>query len=164
MTKSIEVVKPEIVTATTLSDESIFGSCIDEYSRVPKLFGAVKAMGEGRILLAKQGREVAGYLIHGFFLWDNRATFIQFVSVHPAHRRQGVATELMKHAYLFAYDCQDARETEGIYSSAPVKNEPAKAMHEKLGYEAVGELYIAEDNYREIQYFHPFNVIPGLIT
>ncbi len=114
---------------------------------------------QGRVLLATVGQTEtdanvpAGYLRHGSFLWDDRAPFIQMVRVSEAFRRKGIARALMQ---AFEEDVRELKSThlyEGVYSSVETTNEPSIALHEGLGYIAVGILPLPDQEVPEIIYY-----------
>jgi GNAT superfamily N-acetyltransferase len=80
-------------------------------------------------LVALVDGQVAGYaeMAPTFF----NCEFISLLSVHPAHRRRGVATALMK---AVEARCQGKK----LFTSTNLSNQPMQALLGKIGYRRCG--------------------------
>ncbi|NJO43204.1 MAG: GNAT family N-acetyltransferase [Cyanobacteria bacterium CRU_2_1] len=61
----------------------------------------------------------------------DRHTHIFLLYVHPAHRRRGMGSALMRHAEAWAWERGDRQIGLQVFSH----NQPALRLYEKLGYE-----------------------------
>ena len=83
--------------------------------------------------------EQAGFVV-GFV--GTRGNFITWLFVHPAHRRQGVATSLLEHVV--------ARLSGAITLNVAKLNEPALRLYERLGFTVESE-FTGKFNGHDIQ-------------
>lgn len=80
-------------------------------------------------LVAVADGQIAGYLEMSptFFYRE----FVSLLSVHPAHRRQGVATALMKAAEARCHAGQ-------VFTSTNLSNQPMQALLARMAYRVCG--------------------------
>lgn len=81
------------------------------------------------VFLAADGSAVIGFIYVQLHVW-NRLAQIEGLAVDPSHHRQGVASELVKHAERFAR----ARGARGIYVDTPTLNQRGRGFYEAIGY------------------------------
>lgn len=125
---------------------------IGEYTKIDKDMGFVtaplvnqKAIEDNRVLVAKQGLELIGYLRYGY-IWDEEMPFIQMVRVKVDARGQGVGRKLIEKLIEFL----ESKKVKYLLSSTDKSNENALKFHQSLGFEIVGELNINTDGIPEL--------------
>lgn len=80
-------------------------------------------------LVAVLGTRIVGYAAMAPTFFER--AFVSLLSVHPEHRRQGVATALMK---AMESRCQG----EKLFTSTNLSNQPIQALLGKIGYRLCG--------------------------
>lgn len=83
-------------------------------------------------LTRERGSIVAGYCI-GWLVVDQLQ--IQNVTVHPDHRRRGLAAHLIEDALCYAIECG----AESAFLEVRPSNLPARRLYEQLGFRKAGE-------------------------
>jgi ribosomal protein S18 acetylase RimI-like enzyme len=94
--------------------------------------------------LARVGKTVAGFAVFApsfFGRW-----FIELLVVHPDHRRQGVATALIRR-------CEAECPAKEIFTSTNESNTPMQRLLDGLGYERSGYVENLDPGDPEIIYF-----------
>lgn len=124
---------------------------IDDYDRVYALWLSCKGMGLNNIddskegierylrrnpdtcFLAEENDEIIGVILSGN---DGRRGFIHHTAVSPAHRRRGIAAELLDHAMNALKDCGITKVALVVFE----RNEEGNAFWEKQGFTAREDL------------------------
>jgi len=100
------------------------------------------------VFLAVVGSSVIGFIYVQFHEW-NRLAQIEGLAVDPSYHRQGVASELVKHAERFAKE----RGARGVYVDTPTLNRRGRSFYEAMGYSYGYEMpRYYEDNLDGITY------------
>lgn len=87
------------------------------------------------VIVARVGRELAGWLRYGYF-WDN-IPFMNLLFVLEPHRGQGIARQLIGY-------WEDAMRTLGYEQvlTSTLADESAQHLYRKLGYTDCGALFL----------------------
>jgi ribosomal-protein-alanine N-acetyltransferase len=99
------------------------------------------------IFLVFDGQEVCGYLIAGCCHRNVSATILK-VAVHPEHRRQGIATNLM-HKLVETLKDRQITEVDVIVIDAC---KPAISFYKKVGFKTISTIpQISNDDLHEMK-------------
>ena len=85
-----------------------------------------------------------GYAVFDYTFYSNG--MISMLYVHPDYRRQGVGTELIKHA-------ESICRTEKLFTSTNQSNLPMQGLMNKMGYVPSGYIDNLDEGDPEIVYF-----------
>lgn len=92
-------------------------------------------IGRGRVLLAREAGETAGYLRWNLF-WDN-TPFLNMLYVFEPHRGQGCGRRLVA-----AWEAQMRAAGYGLLMTSTLSDETAQHFYRKLGYKDAGCLLL----------------------
>jgi len=98
----------------------------------------------GECYIVRNGDGLAGFAVLEHKFYGN--AFISLVMVHPAMRRQGIATALIKH-------CQQVALTEKLFSSTNQSNKTMQHLFGKTGFVKSGRVDNLDENDPELFYF-----------
>lgn len=118
-------------------DQSVLGND----SRRGFLAQAVK---EGKCFLVKTDENAAGFVIYNTNFYEN--AFISLVIVSPDFRRQGVATELIRHI-------ESVCQTEKLFTSTNESNVQMQRLCNSLGFIKSGWIDNLDEGDPEVVYF-----------
>lgn len=102
------------------------------------------AVRQRQCYVARDGWDVVGFAVLTTHFFGQY--FLELIIVHPAQRRKGVASALMRHLEKIV-------PTEKLFTSTNQSNAPMQALCEKLGYAKSGWIENLDDGDPEIIYF-----------
>lgn len=103
---------------------------------VNQIEGQLEAMGRllgdvnGTVLFALEKDSIIGYISAQFYLW-NRLGQIHGLVIHPAYRKKGIASLLVKEVEMFMKE----RSARGVYVDTPTNNLGGCAFYEKNAFQ-----------------------------
>lgn len=102
-----------------------------------------KAIGGEACFVAVAEGQVAGYLIFEYSFFGNG--FVSLLMVHPAQRRRGVGSSLIKHA-------ESICRTPKLFTSTNLSNLPMQVLLAKLEYSLSGVIQNLDEGDPELFY------------
>ena len=103
-----------------------------------------KSVESGICYVAEINGSVVGYAVLDYNFYSNG--MIDMLYVHPDYRRQGVATELIKHI-------ESICKTEKLFTSTNESNLPMQGLMNRMGYIPSGHIDNLDEGDPEIVYF-----------
>jgi ribosomal protein S18 acetylase RimI-like enzyme len=96
----------------------------------------------GKVCICEVEDRLSGFVCVEYREW-NRLGQVQGLAVDPAHKRRGIASELVRRAEEFVQE-EGGR---GLYADTPATNEIGRSFYEALGYH---QAYVMPEYYDEM--------------
>ncbi len=103
-----------------------------------------RAAAAGECWLAREGADIVGFAVFDRSLYDQ--PFVSLLYVVPEQRRNGIATDLMRHVESI---CPGRK----LFTSTNESNTPMQRLCERLGYVRSGWIENLDEGDPEIIYF-----------
>ncbi len=97
----------------------------------------------GECVVAEMGADAVGYAVLSYNFY--KQGFVEMLQVHPEFRRRGVGTALMRRM-------RDLCETEKLWTSTNLSNQPMQQLLKGLDYEIAGLITHLDEGDPELMY------------